>query len=347
MAVPSLEKICLAYVNSHKTVENVCAILEHAHLFHDEQLEKDCLQIVWANPTAVLKSAGIKALSSGSFEKILEAHDDLSVVEEVIFDAMLVWADSECQRRGLNVSGDHRRTVIGPLLYRIRFHVMDKTYFKNVVAPLNILSPEEKKELLQYHFGTNFVKRYRRVYRECLRFGGTVKKTTDEKGWYRGLGQCAAISFTASEDISLCGVLVYDVDYQTVTVHDTDPVIVIRVYDQYDRRIAITPKQATRVASNDIPHMYKVILPEPQSIHAGHRYTVKVEIVDIVPDYNKKREENEDGCEDHEWFGTGGMTDVTVGNVSFHFIKSKRNTRKRLFFTSSVEEGQIPGLLFR
>jgi BTB/POZ domain-containing protein 1/2 len=314
-AVQGLETLCREYLNSNKTVENVCTILEQAHLFDDEELQTDCLKLIFAEPTAVLKSAGIQDLSSASLEKILDG-EELKAPEDVIFGAMLIWADGECCRRHLEVTDENRRNVLGRLLYLIRFPVMDKDFYTNTVARSNILSPEEKVELFNCHLGqdkslsTHFSTKYREVTR-CLRF-----KSVSSGSWNINGTSPDAISFTSSRDIDLIGILIYGCLSGSATYD-----ISLEVYDSG----TMVGRTKQSLPTNDKTRMYEVVLPGHVSVKAGKLYTVKVETRGPKV-----------------YYGECGMATVNVRQVSFQFSKSNMS----IAFTT-VEMGQIPGLLFR
>jgi BTB/POZ domain-containing protein 3/6 len=166
--VPKLEDICSKYLKDHLSARTVCTVSEHASMCDDASLQASCLQFICSNAAAVLHQSGIQELRFTNVEKMLKADDLDCVPESVLFDAMLTWADSECGRRELEATDENRRTVLGRLLYLIRFQIMDPKYFANTVARLHVLSPEEKDELfLQRHLGddkslcTRFITRNR------------------------------------------------------------------------------------------------------------------------------------------------------------------------------------------
>jgi BTB/POZ domain-containing protein 1/2 len=324
-AVQGLETACREYLKSQKSVDNVCTILEQAHLFDDEELQASCLQFIFRNPTAVLKSPGLQGLSSGSFGKVLEA-DDLSASEEEIFGAALTWSDSECRRRNLVVTGENRRTVLGPVLGLIRFPVIDKKYFINTISKLNILSPEEKIEVFQYHCGDSedICTHFSTKHRSNARLLTCCMLSKSKNLMYRGgvdNGKPHAISFTSSQDITLCGVQIGGKeDGLTYNVS-------LAVYDSKGDQVVNTKRS---IKTNYKPSRYQVLLSESEQVpvNAGQVYTIEL----VMSDPSRHG----------TIFSTDGMATVKVRDVTFRFFESAKSRTN-----TSVKEGQIPGLLFR
>jgi hypothetical protein len=74
-------------------------------------------------------------------ERIIRA-DDLSANESVVYEAVVAWADTQCQEQNLD-----------SLLYHIRFPIMNKDYFTNYVSASSILAEFEKIDLFRYLHG--------------------------------------------------------------------------------------------------------------------------------------------------------------------------------------------------
>jgi BTB/POZ domain-containing protein 1/2 len=297
-------------------VDNVWRILEHGHLFDDAGLQKDCFKFILNRSPTVLKSSGIQDLSAASLEKLLEG-DDLVVTEDIIFEAALSWADGECRRRHLEATDEHRRTVLGRLLYLIRFPVMEKTYFTDTVSRLNILSSDEKNEVFQFHIGYD--------KSVCSHFN--TKERSFSVLWclrmwsnpyiHRSVGNVRpdAITFTSSTDIRLHGVLLYCDDTGPATYD-----VSLAVYDQ-DRQVACT----TQVAHTDgKSNIFEFMLPVSIYVAGDQEYTIEVSI------------RGPSWCR-----GVGGEADASVGEMSIRFMDSNRCQSN-----TSVKEGQIPGFLF-
>jgi hypothetical protein len=230
------------------------------------------------------------------------------------------WAECECRRHDLENTDENQRNVLDNLLYLVRFPVMDATYYTNAVSNSNILSLTEKVELFQYHYGNNkskcthFITKKRNAtctVMKCVRFPATDLN----EGWgYRG--QHDAISFTASESVSLRGVLVYGCQRGTGIF-----VVSLVVIDSMQRQLGAAKRL---ISTNEDQSMYEVLLPTPVSITAETKYDVVVTM------------------KGHDTFrGVQGEESVPVGAVIIRFSDCVRSTN-----STTLAIGQIPGLLF-
>jgi hypothetical protein len=323
-AAPRFENKCRGYITSHLSVDDVCTVLDQAVMFNDEKLQTNCLEFILKNSASVLQSSGFLELNAASLEKVLEG-EHLTGLEEPVFDAVLSWADAECGRRKLELTGENRRTVLGRLLYLIRFPAMDRMYYQNTVAPLNILSSEENKDLHDYHFetGATLCTRFVTLGRpkRCMRFQSLCKFELPNRLGFDGDG---AISFTASHDISLYGVMVYGLAGDRKSNEKHDAIVIITVYDA---KCTLVSKIKKGIANNAKKPKSKVILPAPVLVQAGQEYTINVK---TFHEYSN-------------FWGTGGMESVTVGHITFNFSESKQFPS----YIAAVEEGQVAGLLYR
>ena len=74
----------------------------------------------------------------------------LSVSELTVFQACLAWSIKECHRRGIAVNTGNQRTVLGSVLYHIRFPTMSLIEFAQDVSKTNVLSADERCAVFEY-----------------------------------------------------------------------------------------------------------------------------------------------------------------------------------------------------
>ena len=72
------------------------------HLYDGKSLETKCINFIYENALPVLKTEGITKLCANCLEEIVRS-DELVVDEVTVFDAVLRWAEKECERRGFPV----------------------------------------------------------------------------------------------------------------------------------------------------------------------------------------------------------------------------------------------------
>ncbi|XP_041372665.1 BTB/POZ domain-containing protein 6-like [Gigantopelta aegis] len=88
--VKTLEHKCLTYVSSSMTSDNVCVILEQAHVFDEQELKEKALTFILENGDVVLKSSGVTDLCHECLVEIVQA-EELEADEQSVFEAVVAW----------------------------------------------------------------------------------------------------------------------------------------------------------------------------------------------------------------------------------------------------------------
>ncbi|KAL3069974.1 hypothetical protein niasHS_015737 [Heterodera schachtii] len=74
----------------------------------------------------------------------LLGRDQLAINGEIeIWKAALRWADNQCHKNGKEITGENRREVLGPVLYKIRFPTISHEDFSRIIVPSAVLTEEE------------------------------------------------------------------------------------------------------------------------------------------------------------------------------------------------------------
>ena len=335
--VTILIRRCLAFLNNGRSTENICAILEQAHLYDEEEFMKRSLDYVLANAREVLKTPGFLDLCEHCLRRVISV-DELQADERTVLDCVTKWAEQKCEERELEKTPENLRSVLGDILYLIRFPLLGEAYFTNVVSDSGLLTDSEKVELFKYFYksggGTKtFITRNRyansdisqhsvppekkpgdRSIQTCMRFGSVL----EEGSWYCG-GEADAISFSASQNLWLHGVLVYG-SYIGEASYD----ITCSVYNAEETELL---QMRTVVKTSEHQLTYIILFQTAIATVKNSKYTVVVRVT------------NPDGIDTYQ--GKEGTTSVNVGQVKFTFSKSKFSRNG-----TDTKMGQIPGLLF-
>ncbi|OWF41276.1 BTB/POZ domain-containing protein 6-like [Mizuhopecten yessoensis] len=148
--VDNLVTKCETFLKDSLTTENVCLLLEEAHVYTEESLKEDCVHVITRSPEGALKSTSFVDLCGVCVKSITES-DDLAVEESVVYEAMMRWSEAECGRQGLEVTDTNRREVLGDIIYTVRFPIMEHAYFRKKVLVTDILSSMESRDIMRYH----------------------------------------------------------------------------------------------------------------------------------------------------------------------------------------------------
>ena len=335
--VSALSHHCLTFLNNGRSPDNICTILEQAHLYEEDEFIQKSIDYILVNAREVLMSSSFKDLCFQCVLKII-SFDELQADERTVLEAVTKWGEHKCHRQKKEPNPENIRDVLGDILFAVRFPLLGENYFTNVVSDSNLLTDSEKVELFKFFYKSgaqvsSFISRNRyetcviskhsvtqelkpddRYIQTCMRFTSVC----DDGSWYCG-GEPDAIAFTSSQIIWLHGALVYG-SY----IGDGNYDITYSVYDASERELS---QMRTEIKTSEHQLTYILMLDEPLKILKDMKYTLLVKVT------------NPDGIDTYQ--GKDGATSVNVGNVKFTFAKSKFSRNG-----TDVKMGQIPGLLF-
>ncbi|OWF53341.1 BTB/POZ domain-containing protein 6-like [Mizuhopecten yessoensis] len=219
--VDRLVKNCETFLKSSLTTENVCLLLEQAHIYTEEGIKEDCVNMIARSPEEVLKSTSFVDLCGVCVKSITEP-DDLAVEESVVYEAVMRWSEAECGRQGLEVTDTNRREVLGDIIYTVRFPIIDAKYLSQHVIMTDVLTSEQLVSVMRFqqdnkaYHCTEFSVNQRKVREpikgifECIsRFTGTVSGFWNT----RGVKDSDSISFV---DMFLHGLQLYQTDQNVI-----------------------------------------------------------------------------------------------------------------------------------
>lgn len=348
-AINQLVRKCLTFITDGQTTDNVCSILEQAHFFNEEEFRTRALNYILQHAADVLMTSGFQELCDDCV-KLVVCSDRLMCEEDRVLDAVTRWAEYKCQKSGKEGRPEMLRGTLGDILYLVRFPLLDKEYFTNVVSDSALLNDAEKVQLFKYFYRSDateaglFKTRKRDIgqagnsedirsdgstdtsisavrgkdsssIQTCMRFS----RVSIDDSWYCG-DHPDAIAFQSNVDVCLHGILVYGCaigesiyNVQTAVYDDSDTGLVTHDCD---------------INTSEYQQTYAILFNSALHLKHNRRYTVTVKMGDA------------NDMDTYE--GVGGQTNVTADNgVKFTFFKSRRSANG-----TDVKIGQIPGLLF-
>jgi hypothetical protein len=306
-----------SYLDQNITHETVMTIFGSAKIFNLEDLVQKCKAFIESDPDPILQSASAMELSKETLEYVISL-DSLTMDELDIYKFLIKWADSQCDRMGKEKTDQNIRTVMGDLIYNIRFHSMKVESFVKDVCNREILNAQEKLSLQQVIVG-NQDKRNTKV-----RFGERKSKLfwiwrgegVDKTPWTYSCNSPDCILFTVSKNVRIHGFVMWggkSVPY-TYTIQ-------AKLF-QNSEEVSIVPVQT--VEKKEVEgNKFTITLPNPVLLTPGMRYTAWVLMEG--PD---------------SWRGKGYKSSVTEHDVNFQFYSHdiKQNG-------TSVSLGQFPGFI--
>ncbi|OWF54610.1 BTB/POZ domain-containing protein 6 [Mizuhopecten yessoensis] len=215
--VDRLVKKCETFLKSSLTAENVCLLLEQAHIYTEESLKEDYRRVIARSSKEALKSNSFVDLCGVCVKSITES-DELAVEESVVYEAVMSWSEAECGRQGLEVTDTNRREVLGDIIYTVRFPIIDAKYLSQHVIKRDVLTAEQLLSILRFQQDnkaypcTEFTVNQRALrkpvtfVKECI---SRFKGTTRNKRSGMIVDDSESISFVSTVDISLHGLKLY------------------------------------------------------------------------------------------------------------------------------------------
>ncbi|KAL5006619.1 hypothetical protein ScPMuIL_015425 [Solemya velum] len=209
--VVGLTKACRKYISDNIDNENACFFLSHADKLDEQDLFQTCLDYILLNGENCLKSSSFFKMNRCCVEKVVGA-DSLSSPELCVWEALVRWAEAECERQGLTVTDGNIRLAMDELAYSVRFRAIGPEMFAKHVAIRSVLTDSEMVGIFRFCHQTvdafdNFSTKVHRSGRHmrCFRLNDNRFRHVNQ-----GFGvSMNAISLTVSPGVFLSGLVLY------------------------------------------------------------------------------------------------------------------------------------------
>ena len=309
-----LKNKCVAFLlDNYENSGFALSALELAQRYGLGELLGKCMEFISGNARTYLESEGFLNVSS-DLVALVVGSDNVCIDEIDLYNAVVNWAEQECVRQKLCVCGSHVREILGPMLYCIRFPLINGEIFCEQIKTRNILNQNEIVEILEYYVTQNqsecgmFSSKLRRS------FTGVGRNTIDVNGEWLMNSNKDAISFTLWQPAIINGIAMYGSKTQasrytyTATLLEGE-----KTHRSITGAVDTTPSD----------RMYELKFKSPLYLEASVQYSVTLEAKGPPA-----------------WRGDRGQSSVTFGNNVITFTQCSLATNG-----TTVENGQIPALL--
>lgn len=312
----SLIDKCLNTLKKHMVPENVCTIMENAHVYGNIELKSKCLNLILQETERVFDADDLVELCNKCFVSIIK-DDSIAVSEENVFEAVMRFGKAKCERKNLEVSQENLKRELADVIPYVRFPLMSSDYVTENVDKSGLLNVSQLKTLFRYFLKnrsgecTGFICKKRKSVYVVQRFGEVVS------GWGYKRDKCDAVSFRCSQDILIKGFKLYGSSQGAAELE-----INLRLLQEpYRANVAI--KRAI-VETDGKQKAYSVYFDKPAALRVDRLYTVSL-IVKGPTTY----------------YGVKGQETVLKEGVMFTFCQTPLSTNN-----TNTERGQIPGIIF-
>ena len=272
-AVTDLVNLCRSFLETNITEETVCDIMENARIFNMTDLLTKCVHFIYQSSSCarkVFESSGFLQCSRECLIPLVKA-DELPLREEVVYKSLIRWAKHNCNKEGNDVEDSTSiRTMLGNLIFHVRFPVMSLDTFWKDVAENDILSDTEKVQISRLISGKSVkVTDFNSNVRTISRIFRLLRGTTVASAYWSLSGLIDAIDFEVNESIFLHGLLLYggiDVPYTY----------------KVEVKLLLGTRIITHVTEQSVSEStptFKIEFDKPCDITPNKRYTLWAKIV--------------------------------------------------------------------
>ncbi|VDI43595.1 BTB/POZ domain-containing protein 1/2 [Mytilus galloprovincialis] len=313
---------CTSLLLSSVETSNAPGVFNVASHFHLEHLKLKSLEHIQKNATECLMAPNAIKMSKECMEAILRL-DSIYCSETDICRFLIKWASHQCEAECKTASGENLREITGPLLYLVRFPLVDKEYFAKEIAHSGLMNSEEVISVFSSHYG-----RKNEFFAESVRNSKLCYNKKDctvwrhrsvASPWYQHPGiEYDALNVKVNRNIELKSVILFGpVGNVPVSVRD----ITVKILNDGGNEI-FTQKYESCTQSSELQ---TVLLSEPIPINANTLFTIMVDSIKFDAYYGKHCKQK---CRiDHD--------------IVITFENSPNCTTG-----TSVEQGQIAGIEF-
>lgn len=116
----------------------------------DGYLEYRCLKYVFDNTKLIFECNSFYNLPHSFVLKLLSS-EYLVLDENLIYNALFLWAEKACYERRFDGTGVNKKEVLGDILYEIRFPLLPQDFFSDHVSEQGLVDEADEIKILKYY----------------------------------------------------------------------------------------------------------------------------------------------------------------------------------------------------
>lgn len=146
--IQSMKNACVRFLHSMIDLNRVWNVLQTSIDFSLDDLKIECLQYISRDTIRCLGSSQFQSLAKECFSEVIR-YERLSCKEELVYECSINWAANQCRKQNIPENDENIRSVLGDVIFAIRFPLMDVEYFAKNITVKNILSKDELLSVFQ------------------------------------------------------------------------------------------------------------------------------------------------------------------------------------------------------
>ena len=153
--IENLALVCRTYLEGNINNSNACFIYGKSQYLDEKEINNLALNQIEQNAYEVLPKGGLTSVSKDSLAQLVR-NDKLFIAEADVLRAVLLWAESECCHNDLEVNGENMRSVLGDIIYDIRFPLMSSRDIAKIFQPTGIFTESEMCDLFMRNLSKDY-----------------------------------------------------------------------------------------------------------------------------------------------------------------------------------------------
>lgn len=321
--LPILTERCRKFLVENMCQGNVCTILEQSVLYGEDLLVERCLKFIAPIVEPVFSAEDFLNLSQPALKTLIQ-YDFYCENEMKVYESCLQWAKEQCKKKELDVTDENLRTVLGDVIYQIRFASMQNANFTKIARQSDILTDKEKLDVCLLRMCDESTKEdlvqnskfnHQPRCSSLITFDRFESVEIEENVWDYNNPYTDAIAFKSNKKIKLVGLSVFGgtegaEHSMKVEIKDSD----MKVLSELDD---------VRVVSDGTFTHLPIYLIDPVTIDPDQTYHAAVTVKGPTSHY-----------------GTGGQEKITENGICLEITDSSLSSNG-----SKVGVGQIPQLI--
>eukprot|EP00112_Aurelia_sp_Birch-Aquarium-sp1_P004182 Seg1474.1 transcript_id=Seg1474.1/GoldUCD/mRNA.D3Y31 product="BTB/POZ domain-containing protein 6" protein_id=Seg1474.1/GoldUCD/D3Y31 len=153
--IPSLINECCKFLLESLTMENVLGVLSLCLAADQQEMSTECLRLIRVRIRELTRTQEFLDLDQDALSSIL-SQDILDMKEHHLFRAVDRWCKYQLEKKGIEVSQEAKREILGEAVNMIRFPTLQMKVLGNDCYPSGLITKDQLVDLICMHTSGDF-----------------------------------------------------------------------------------------------------------------------------------------------------------------------------------------------